>query len=179
MLMLCIRLCFRLAPVLSLLVFACLFINCIKSWATCLRMNSVGGAHGKILPQRMPSTCPKEYLLMSSLLVCQCAKPYLIILVTSAPANKEVCRAIRDTRGGEVKVRDYQIITSFMLGQILDPAQTKQPTDEARENRHLVQGRLIPVHCYSTSVLTFAGTRKGGAGRTLAETCSLKGGIRQ
>lgn len=137
---------FGLAPVLCLLVFACLFaclfIDYIESWVACLRMNGVGGAHGGILPQSVPPTRLEEYLLMPSPLVCQRAKPYLITLVTSAPANNKARQAIRDTWGGEVQVRGYRVMTLFMLGQVSDPALTKQLTDEAREHGDLVQGRF-------------------------------------
>lgn len=145
---------FGLTPVLCLLVFSCLFagffIDYIESWVTSLRMNGVGGTHGGILPQSVPPTRPEEYLLMPSPLVCQRAKPYLVTLVTSAPANSKARQAIRDTWGGEVHVRGYRVMTLFMLGQASDPVLTKQLANEAREYADLVQGRFLDSYANLT-----------------------------
>ncbi|KAL6456652.1 hypothetical protein MHYP_G00351960 [Metynnis hypsauchen] len=143
-----------LVPVLCLLVFVCLlavlFIDYIESWMTALGMSRVGGVHGGVLPQSMPPTRPEEYLLMPSPLVCQRAKPYLITLVTSAPANQKARQAIRDTWGGEVQVRGHRVMTLFMVGQASDPALAKQLVDEARERGDLVQGRFLDSYANLT-----------------------------
>lgn len=145
---------FGLAQILCLLVFACLvavlFIDYIELWVTSLRMNGVGASYGGILPQSVPPTRPEEYLLMPSQLVCQRAKPYLITLVTSAPTNKKARQAIRNTWGGEVQVQGFRVMTLFMVGQVLDPALTKQLSDEAREHGDLVQGRFLDTYANLT-----------------------------
>lgn len=132
---------------LCLLVFTCLlavlFIDYIDSWVTSIGMSRIGSAHGGVLPQSMPPTRPEEYLLMPSPLVCQRAKPYLITLVTSAPANQKARQAIRETWGGEVQVRGHRVMTLFMMGQSSDPGLAKQLVEEAQEKGDLVQGRFL------------------------------------
>ncbi|XP_026876942.2 beta-1,3-galactosyltransferase 4 [Electrophorus electricus] len=143
-----------LLSALCLLVFACLlaglFIDYIESWITSLGMSGVVGAHGVVLPQSIPPTRPEEYLLMPSPLVCQRAKPYLITLVTSAPANQKARQAIRDTWGGEVQVRGHRVITLFMVGQPSDPVLASELVEESKERGDLVQGRFLDSYANLT-----------------------------
>ncbi|XP_076859265.1 beta-1,3-galactosyltransferase 9 [Brachyhypopomus gauderio] len=143
-----------LLPVLCLLVFACLlavlFVDYIESWVTSLGMSRGVGTHRVVLPQRIPPTRSEEYLLMPSPLVCQRAKPYLITMVISAPANRKARQAIRDTWGGEVQVRGHRVITLFMLGQPSDPVLAKELVEESRERGDLVQGRFLDSYANLT-----------------------------
>lgn len=124
-----------------LLVF--LFIDVMESWATYLYMSRAEGPQGLVLPQSIPPSHSEEYLLMPSSRVCQRAKPYLIILVASAPANRKARQAIRDTWGGEVQVRGHRVMTLFMLGQPSDPVLGKELIEESKERGDLIQGRFI------------------------------------
>ncbi|GLD46288.1 beta-1,3-galactosyltransferase 4 [Lates japonicus] len=80
---------------------------------------------------------------MPSPLVCQRAKPYLITMVTTAPANQRARQAIRDTWGGEVEVRGLRVMTLFMVGVASDPGLAKLLIEEARERGDLIQGRFF------------------------------------
>lgn len=125
-------------------VMALLFVDLIESWVTSMNMNVVMmDPHGIFPPQSAPPSRPEEFLLMPSPLVCQRAKPYLITMVTSAPANQRARQAIRDTWGGEVEVRGLRVMTLFMVGVVSDPGLSKMLIEEARERRDLVQGRFL------------------------------------
>lgn len=125
-------------------LLALLFLDFIESWVTSMGMNAVVEQHAGVLPlQSVPPTRPEEFLLMPSPLVCQRAKPYLITLVTSAPANQRARQAIRDTWGGEVEVRGLRVMTLFMVGVPSDPGLAKLLIVEAREKADLIQGRFI------------------------------------
>ncbi|XP_030641129.1 beta-1,3-galactosyltransferase 4 [Chanos chanos] len=132
------------------LLLAILFFDSIEFWATSLGMSHTGPAHGGVLPQSIPPTRPEEYLLMPSPLVCQRAKPYLITLVTSAPANQRARQAIRDTWGGEIQVRGHRVLTLFMVGQASDPVLAKELIQEARERGDLIQGRFQDTYANLT-----------------------------
>ncbi|XP_005938975.1 beta-1,3-galactosyltransferase 4 [Simochromis diagramma] len=126
---------------------ALLFVDFIESWVTSMGMNTVVEPHiGIIPPQSVPPTRPEEFLLMPSPLVCQRAKPYLIMMVTSAPANQRARQAIRDTWGGEVEVRGLRVMTLFMVGVASDPGLAKLLIEEAREKGDLVQGRFLDTY---------------------------------
>ncbi|XP_029579575.1 beta-1,3-galactosyltransferase 9 [Salmo salar] len=139
---------FGVVPALCVLIvsaalLALLFVDSIESWATSMNMNTMVEAQGGIIPpQSVPPTRPEEYLLMPSPLVCQRAKPYLIAMVTSAPANQMARQAIRDTWGGEVEVRGHRVMTLFMVGVASDPGLAKLLIEEARERGDLIQGRF-------------------------------------
>ncbi|XP_038863422.1 putative UDP-GlcNAc:betaGal beta-1,3-N-acetylglucosaminyltransferase LOC100288842 [Salvelinus namaycush] len=139
---------FGVVPALCVLIvsaalLALLFIDSIESWATYMNMNTMVEAQGGIIPpQSVPSTRPEEYLLMPSPHVCQHAKPYLITMVTSSPANQRARQAIRDTWGGEVEVRGHRVMTLFMLGVASDPGLAKLLIDESWERGDLIQGRF-------------------------------------
>ncbi|XP_035994577.1 beta-1,3-galactosyltransferase 5-like [Fundulus heteroclitus] len=125
-------------------VFALLFVDFIETWVTSLGMSSAVEPHAAIIsPQSLPPSRPEEFLLMPSPLVCQRAKPYLITLVTSAPANQRARQAIRDTWGGEVEVRGLRVMTLFMVGVSSDPGLGKLLIEEAREKGDLIQGRFL------------------------------------
>ncbi|XP_041700897.1 beta-1,3-galactosyltransferase 4-like [Coregonus clupeaformis] len=129
--------------IVSAALLALLFIDSIESWATSMNMNTVVEAQGGIIPpQGVPPTRPEDYLLMPSPHVCQHAKPYLITMVTSAPANQRARQAIRDTWGGEVEVRGHRVMTLFMVGVASDPGIAKLLIDEAWERGDLIQGRF-------------------------------------
>lgn len=83
---------------------------------------------------------------MPSPLVCQRANPYLITLVTSAPANQRARQAIRDTWGGEVEVRGLRVMTLFMVGMPSDPVLGKLLIVEARERGDLIQARFLDTY---------------------------------
>ncbi|XP_046896879.1 beta-1,3-galactosyltransferase 5 isoform X2 [Hypomesus transpacificus] len=128
--------------IVSAALFALLFVDSIESWA--MKMNTVVEAQGGIIPpQSVPPTRPEEYLLMPSPLVCQRAKPYLMVMVTSAPANQRARQAIRDTWGGEVEVKRLRVMTLFMVGVASDPGLSKLLIEEARERGDLIQGRFV------------------------------------
>ncbi|KAM4571998.1 beta-1,3-galactosyltransferase 5 [Fundulus diaphanus] len=125
-------------------VFALLFVDFIETWVTSLGMSSAVEPRAAIIsPQSLPPPRPEEFLLMPSPLVCQRAKPYLITLVTSAPANQRARQAIRDTWGGEVEVRGLRVMTLFMVGVSSDPGLGKLLIEEAREKGDLIQGRFL------------------------------------
>ncbi|KAL1021525.1 hypothetical protein UPYG_G00014390 [Umbra pygmaea] len=135
--------CLRRQKEVSTALLALLFLDYIESWVTSMSMNTVVEVQGGIKPpQSVPPTRPEEYLLMPSPLVCQRAKPYLITMVTSAPANQRARQAIRDTWGGEVDVRGHRVMTLFMVGVTADPGLAKLLMEEARERGDLVQGRF-------------------------------------
>uniref|UniRef100_A0A672ITI1 Hexosyltransferase n=1 Tax=Salarias fasciatus TaxID=181472 RepID=A0A672ITI1_SALFA len=128
-------------------LLALLFVDFIESWVTSMRMNTVVEQHAGIIPpQSVPPTRPEEFLLMPSPLVCQRAKPYLIVLVTSAPANQRARQAVRDTWGGEVEVRGLRVMTLFMVGVPSDPGLAKLLIEEAREKGDLIQGRFMDTY---------------------------------
>lgn len=128
----------------SAALLALLFVDSIESWATTMNMNTVLEAQGGIVPpQSVPPTRPEEYLLMPSPLACQRAKPYLVVMVTSAPANQRARQAIRDTWGGEVEVSRLRVMTLFMVGVTSNPGLSKLLIEEARGRGDLVQGRFV------------------------------------
>ncbi|TNM86926.1 hypothetical protein fugu_007156 [Takifugu bimaculatus] len=125
-------------------LLALLFTDFIELWVTSMRMNAaVEPQVGIFPPQSAVPTRPEEFLLMPSPLVCQRAKPYLITMVISAPANQRARQAIRDTWGGEVQVRGLRVMTFFMVGVASDPGLTKLLIEEARERGDLIQGRFL------------------------------------
>lgn len=125
-------------------LLALLFLDYIELWITSMGMNPAAEARaGMLHPQSVPPTRPEEFLLMPSPLVCQRAKPYLINMVTSAPANQRARQAIRDTWGGEVGVRGQRVMTFFMVGVTSDPGMGKILIEEAREKGDLIQGRFL------------------------------------
>ncbi len=115
----CIR--YFLIIVFCISLLALLFIDVIELWVTSLGMNRAIGPHEVDLPHSIPLTRSEEYLLMPSIHVCQRAKPYLIILVVTAPHNRKARQSIRDTWGGEVQVRGHRVMTLFIVGQPTDP----------------------------------------------------------
>ncbi|KAK0149637.1 Beta-1,3-galactosyltransferase 4 [Merluccius polli] len=133
-------------PIAACALVALLFVDSIESWVTSMNMDTTVGAvgsHGGVIPaQSVPPTRPEEYLLMPSPLVCQRAKPYLITMVTSAPANRRARQAIRDTWGGEVEVRGLRVMTLFVVGVASDPGLAKLLIEESRERGDLIQGRF-------------------------------------
>ncbi|XP_045911506.1 beta-1,3-galactosyltransferase 4 [Micropterus dolomieu] len=135
------------AAIASAAVLALLFFDFIDLWVTSMGMNTAVEPHAGIIPpQSVPPTRPEEFLLMPSPLVCQRAKPYLITMVTSAPANQRARQAIRDTWGGEGDVRGLRIMTLFMVGVASDPGLAKLLIEEARERGDLVQGRFLDTY---------------------------------
>lgn len=131
----------------TIALLAVLFLDFIESWVTSAGMNTALEPHAHIIPlQSVPPTRPEEFLLMPSPLVCQRAKPYLITLVTSAPANQRARQAIRDTWGGEVEVRGLRVMTLFIVGVPSDPALGKLLIVEARERGDLIQGRFVDTY---------------------------------
>lgn len=143
---------FGVLPFLSLAIataalLALLFVDFIESWVTSMNMSTVTEPHAGIAPlQSVPPSRPDEFLLMPSPLVCQRAKPYLITMVTSAPANQRARQAIRDTWGGEVEVRGLRVMTLFMVGVASDPGLAKLLIVEAREQGDLIQGRFLDTY---------------------------------
>lgn len=128
-------------------LLAILFLDFIESWVTAAGMNAALEPHAGIVPlQSVPPTRPEEFLLMPSPLVCQRAKPYLMTMVTSAPANQRARQAIRDTWGGEVEVRGLRVMTLFIVGVPSDPALGKLLIVEARERGDLIQGRFLDTY---------------------------------
>ncbi|XP_072305777.1 beta-1,3-galactosyltransferase 4 [Eucyclogobius newberryi] len=126
-------------------VFAFLFLDRIESWVTSAGMNT--DARGAAIPlQSVPPTRPEEFLLMPSPLVCQRAKPHIITMVTSAPANQRARQTIRDTWGGEVEVRGLRVMTLFVVGVPSDPSLGKLLVVEARERGDLIQGRFLDTY---------------------------------
>lgn len=87
---------------------------------------------------------------MPSPLVCQRAKPYLLTMVTTAPANQKARQAIRRTWGGETEIRGRRIITLFMMGLTSDPGLSKQLLEEARDHRDMVQGCFLDTYANLT-----------------------------
>ncbi|XP_056628907.1 beta-1,3-galactosyltransferase 5 [Triplophysa dalaica] len=131
-------------------LLALLFIDVIESWVTCLGMSRPDGPHGAVLTQSIPPTRSEEFLLMPSSHVCQRAKPYLVTLVASAPANKKARNAIRDTWGGEVQVRGHRVITLFIVGQSSDLVLGKELIEESKERGDLIQGRFTDTYANLT-----------------------------
>lgn len=128
-------------------LLALFFVDFIELWVTSMRMNTVVEPQAGIIPQQsVPPTRPEEFLLMPSPLVCQRAKPYLIIMVTTAPANQRARQAIRETWGGEVEVRGLRVMTLFMVGVASDPGLSKLLIEEARERGDLIQGRFVDTY---------------------------------
>lgn len=124
---------------------ALLFMDLIELWVTSMGM--MEPADLVVPPQSVPpATRAEEFLLMPSPLVCQRVKPYLITMVTSAPANQRARQAIRDTWGGDVEVRGLRVMTLFMLGVTSDPGLAKLLIEEARERGDLVQGRFVDTY---------------------------------
>lgn len=124
-----------------------LFLDYIELWVTSMRMNAAVEPQAGAIPQQsVPPSRPEEFLLMPSPLVCQRAKPYLIIIVASAPANQRARQAIRDTWGGEVEVSRLRVMTLFMVGVSPDPGLSKLLIEEARERGDLVQGRFVDTY---------------------------------
>ncbi|XP_051913512.1 beta-1,3-galactosyltransferase 9 [Hippocampus zosterae] len=137
--------------IISVAVFALLFVDIIEYWITSLRMSAVREPHVRIFPpQNVPPTRPEEFLLMPSPLVCQRAKPYLITMVISAPAHHRARQAIRDTWGGESNVSGLRVMTLFMLGVPSDTGLGKMLFEEAREQGDLVQGRFLDSYANLT-----------------------------
>lgn len=138
---------FLCAAVTCVALLALFFVDLIESWVTSLSMNTVAQPQAGIIPlQSAPATRPEEFLLMPSPLVCQRAKPYLITMVTSAPANQMARQAIRDTWGGEVEVKGLRVMTFFMVGVASDPGLAKLLIEEARERGDLIQGRFLDTY---------------------------------
>ncbi|XP_073675458.1 beta-1,3-galactosyltransferase 9 [Garra rufa] len=129
--------------VFCIFLLSLLFIDVIELWVTLLGMSRVDGPHGLVLPHSVPPTRSEEYLLMPSIHVCQRAKPYLIILVATAPHNRKARQAIRDTWGGEIQVRGHRVMTLFIVGQPTDPVIGKELIEESKERGDLIQGRFI------------------------------------
>ncbi|XP_061909581.1 beta-1,3-galactosyltransferase 5 [Entelurus aequoreus] len=135
------------AATMSAAFFAFIIIDVLESWITSMGMNTMLEPHAGISPlQSAPPTRAEEFLLMPSPLVCQRAKPYLITMVTSAPANQRARQAIRDTWGGETNVRGLRVMTLFTLGVTSDPGLAKLLIEEARERGDLVQGRFLDTY---------------------------------
>ncbi|XP_056131131.1 beta-1,3-galactosyltransferase 4 [Lampris incognitus] len=135
------------AAIVTAALFSLLFVDSIESWVTSMSMNAAVEAHAGIIPpQSVPPTRPEEFLLMPSPLVCQRAKPYLITMVTSAPANQRARQAIRDTWGGEDRVKGLRVMTLFMVGVASDPGLAKLLIEEARERGDLIQGRFVDTY---------------------------------
>ncbi|XP_033825628.1 beta-1,3-galactosyltransferase 4 [Periophthalmus magnuspinnatus] len=133
--------------VVTTTVLAVLFLDSIESWVTSAGMNAnLEPNAGIISLQSVPPTRPEEFLLMPSPLVCQRAKPYIITMVTSAPANQRARQAIRDTWGGEVEVTGLRVMTLFIVGVPSDPALGKLLIVEARERGDLIQGRFLDTY---------------------------------
>lgn len=124
-------------------LLALLFIDVIELWVTSLGMSRAIGPLEVDLPHTIPPTRSEEYLLMPSIHVCQRAKPYLIILVVTAPHNGKARQAIRDTWGGEVQVRGHRVMTLFIVGQPTDPVIGKELLEESKERGDLIQGRFM------------------------------------
>ncbi|XP_076022914.1 beta-1,3-galactosyltransferase 5 [Genypterus blacodes] len=135
------------AAVVCVVVLIVLFLDFIELWVTSFRMNAVVEPHTGIAPpQNVPPPRPDEFLIMPSPLVCQRAKPYLITMVTSAPANQRARQAIRDTWGGEIEFRGLRVMTLFMVGVTSDPGLAKLLVVEARERGDLIQGRFVDTY---------------------------------
>ncbi|XP_059359012.1 beta-1,3-galactosyltransferase 9 [Carassius carassius] len=124
-------------------LLALLFIDVIELWVTSLGMSKAIGPHGVVIPHSIPPIRSEEYLFMPSIHVCQRAKPYLIILVASAPRNRKARQAIRDTWGGEIQVRGHRVMTLFIVGQPFDPVIGKELIEESKERGDLIQGRFM------------------------------------
>ncbi|XP_018617779.1 beta-1,3-galactosyltransferase 4 [Scleropages formosus] len=129
-----------------------LFVDAIESWAVSMsRTKGVAGVWvGPGPPNRGFLSPPEEYLLMPSPLVCQRAKPYLIVMVTTAPAHWQARQVIRETWGEETEVRGRRVMTLFMVGQSLDPGLSKQLVAEARDHGDVVQGRFLDSYANLT-----------------------------
>ncbi|CAL1605577.1 unnamed protein product [Knipowitschia caucasica] len=135
----------------STAVLAVLFLDYIESWVTAAGMSKGLEPHtGIISLQNVPPMRPEEFLLMPSPLVCQRAKPYIITMVTSAPANQRARQAIRDTWGGEVEVEGLRVMTLFIVGVPSDPVLGKLLVVEARERGDLIQGRFLDTYANLT-----------------------------
>ncbi|KAL4645944.1 beta-1,3-galactosyltransferase 4-like [Arapaima gigas] len=131
-------------------LFALLFEDAIESWSIALgRSRGVPGMW-TVDPHVGFLSPPREYLLMPSPLVCQRAKPHLIVMVTSAPGHRHARRVIRDTWGGETDVRGRRVMTFFAVGQSLDPELSKQLVQEAQDHGDLVQGRFLDTYANLT-----------------------------
>ncbi|KAJ8370889.1 hypothetical protein SKAU_G00109170 [Synaphobranchus kaupii] len=137
-------------PCAALLVLALFFVDAIESWTMSLAMNTARVDQGGRRTHSSPQNPPEEYPLMPSPLVCQRAKPYLLTMVTTAPANQKARQAIRDTWGGETEVRGRRVMTLFMVGLPSDPGLSKQLLEEARDHRDLVQGRFLDTYANLT-----------------------------
>lgn len=129
-----------------LCLLALLFFDVIEAWVTCLGMSRPEGPHGADLLQSIPPSRSEEFLLMPSSRVCQRAKPYLVTLVATAPANRKARQAIRDTWGGEVQVRGHRVMTLFVVGQPSDLVLGKELIEESKERGDLIQGRFIDTY---------------------------------
>ncbi|XP_061114325.1 beta-1,3-galactosyltransferase 9 [Conger conger] len=140
-------LCLTVSCVAALL--ALLHVDAIESWSMSLAMNTARVVQGGRGTHRSPPN-PEEYPLMPSPFVCQRAKPYLLTMVTTAPANQKARQAIRNTWGGETEVRGRRVITLFMVGLTSDPGLSKQLLEEARDHRDLVQGRFLDTYANLT-----------------------------
>ncbi|XP_057681626.1 beta-1,3-galactosyltransferase 5 [Corythoichthys intestinalis] len=130
-------------------VFSLLFVDVVESWITSIgmSMSPVPEPHSGLFPQQSaPPIKPEDFLLMPSSLVCQRAKPYLITMVTSAPAHHKARQAIRSTWGGETVVRGLKVLTLFMLGVPSDHALSRLLIEEAKEKGDLVQGRFLDTY---------------------------------
>ncbi|XP_077459473.1 beta-1,3-galactosyltransferase 9 [Stigmatopora argus] len=126
-------------------LFTLLFVDVIESWITSMGMSSLPHS-GHFHPQNAPLVRPDDFLLMPSPLVCQRAKPYLITMVTSAPAHHRARQAIRSTWGGETVVNGLRVLTLFVVGLPSDRALSKLLVDEAKEKGDLVKGRFLDTY---------------------------------
>ncbi|KAJ8394755.1 hypothetical protein AAFF_G00041100 [Aldrovandia affinis] len=137
--------------VLCAALLALLFVDAIESWSMSLAMNTAGVEQaGRVGTHSGPPNPPEEYPLMPSPLVCQRARPYLLTMVTTAPANQKAREAIRNTWGGEIEVRGRRVITLFLVGLTSDPGLSKQLVEEAQDHRDLVQGRFLDTYANLT-----------------------------
>ncbi|XP_064154450.1 beta-1,3-galactosyltransferase 9 [Anguilla rostrata] len=130
-------------------LLALLFVDAIESWSMSLAM-STDGVEQRERGTHSNQQNPEKYPLMPSPLVCQRAKPYLLIMVTTAPANQKARQAIRNTWGGETEVRGQRVMTLFMMGLTSDPGLSKQLQEEARDHRDLVQGCFLDTYANLT-----------------------------
>ncbi|XP_036390012.1 putative UDP-GlcNAc:betaGal beta-1,3-N-acetylglucosaminyltransferase LOC100288842 [Megalops cyprinoides] len=131
-------------------LLALLFVDAIESWTMSLAMNKAGAEQGGGGTHSSPQGKLEEYPLMPSPLVCQRANPYLLTIVTTAPANLKAREAIRNTWGGETEVRGRRVMTLFMVGLTVDPVLSKQLVQEAQDHRDLIQGRFVDTYANLT-----------------------------
>ncbi|XP_066553797.1 beta-1,3-galactosyltransferase 1 [Amia ocellicauda] len=126
---------------------ALLYVEAIESWAVSLVMTGVSvesrGHGGTSRVNKTYSGPPRRqavFLMQPSPSACSRAKPYLVNLVTTAPANQEARQAIRKSWGGETEVMGRRVMTLFLVGLTSDPGLAQQLAREFQEHRDLIQG---------------------------------------